>query len=237
LCEAIGRYAYIVAGELNEGTNHEFLTYSNWAGDYPEGTVSRAPHIAYAKFGELVLLSGGINGDLVMTPVPENKESLGFMGGAGQNGVIVAVSKWEEEHDKLLALLTLYNTVHQPLALHHAGFRFPDKQSYDLKNATLQNGMERPAEDHERTYFNTGEYYRENQFYPGGPRDSACHWDLFCDDPKALLWFIARAYGIEPVFWEAGKNDPIGAVWIKAKRDGSMLGVMARYDWWKVEEG
>lgn len=235
LCEALGEFAYVVSGQVSDG-KHEVLTYGNWAGSLPEGTTSRAPHIAYGKFGELVLLGGGSDGQLVMTPVPGNEKSYGWMGGVAQNGVIVAVSKWAQEHDRLLALLTLYNAVHEELTLHHAGFRFRSRESYEAANALFEGGMPRPAEDHERTYFNMGVYYREHQFFPGGPLDTARHWDFVCTKPEELLWFIAKAYGKEPIFWEAGENDPIGVVWIQAESDSSKLGVMARKALWKVEE-
>lgn len=234
LCKALGDFAYVVSGQVNSET-HEVITCSNWAGAVPEGTISRAPHIAYGKFGELVLLGGGSDGQLVMTPVPGNKESYGWMGGVAQNGVIVAVSKWAQEHDRLLALLTLYHTVHHDLILHHAGFRFPDLASYEAANALFEDGIERLAEDHERTYFKLGYNYREHQFFPDGPCDNARHWDFMCQHPEDLLWFIARAYGKEPIFWEAGKNDPVGVVWIQAESNGSKLGVMVRKDWWTVE--
>lgn len=236
LCNAIGDFAYIVAGHM-DGVTHKVQACGNWAGKTPKSLTSRAPHIAYGKFGELVLANAGLDKQLVMTPIPGNEQSYGWFGGVAQDGVIVAVSKWAQEHDRLLALLTLYSAVHQGLTLHHTGFRFPDHTSYENANSMFENGIKRPAEDHERTYFRAGKRYREHQFFPDGPKDTARHWDFLCTDPEALLWFIANAYGKEPVFWEAGENDPAGVVWIQAESDNSKLGVMARNIWWRVEEG
>ncbi len=236
LCAVLGDCAYVVVGRMTGQTN-AVLTYGNWAGQLPGGTVSLAPHIAYGKFGELVLLDGGRDGNLVMTPVPGNEQSYGWMGGVAQKGVIVAVSKWAPEHDRLLALLTLYHAVHQGLILHHTGFRFSERANYESKNALFRNGMDRPAVDHERTYFRVDNVYREHQFFPYGPWDDARHWDFVCQDPDALLYYIAIAYGRVPVFFDdVGPHDPVGVVWVQAK-NGSKLGVMARKKWWNVEEG
>lgn len=237
LCIALGDGAYVVVGAMT-GNPNAALTYGNWAGTVPEGTSSRAPHIAYGKFGELALLDGGRDGKLVMTPVAGNKQSFGWMGGVAQKGVIVAVSKWKPEHDLLLALLTLYNAVHQELILHHVGFRFPDHDSYEATNTVFQRGMSRPAEDHERTYFRVDAAYREHQFFPNGPKDNARHWDFVCNDPDAFLTWIAHAYDREPVFFDdVGLHDPVGVVWVQAEDGGSKLGVMARKTRWNVEEG
>lgn len=237
LCKALGEYAYVVVGFLlSPGGSNQVLTYGNWSGIVPSDVDSRAPHIAYGKFGELVLANLGQDGELIMTPTPGNEQSYGWMGGVAQNRTGVAVSKWAEEHDKLLALLTLYNAVQDRLNLHHVGFRFPNRETYEDHNLQFKftGGISRPAENHERVYFNLGKFYREHQFYPGGPHDSARHWDFACCNPKDLLLFIAHAYGTEPSFWEAGPNDPIGAVWIPDKK-GNKLGVMARHYWWVVE--
>lgn len=236
LCDALGEYAYVVVGRVI-GEMKAVLAEGSWAGAVPEGTTSRAPHIAYGKFGELVLLDGGRDGKLVMTPVPVNEQSYGWMGGVALDGVIVAVSKWKPEHDRLLALLTLYNAVIQELTLHHVGFRFSDRESYEAANAKYQYGMPRPAEDHERTYVLVGAAYREHQFFPDGSRDNRRHWDFVCKDPVSLLNWVADAYSQIPVFFDdVGSRDPVGVVWVQAE-DGSKLGVMARKTWWNVEEG
>ncbi len=95
--------------------------------------------------------------------------------------------------------------------------------------------MERPAEDHLRTYFKTSSWhYRENQYFPGEKLELARHWDFVTDDPGHFLRFIARAYGQEPATWEPGENDPVGVVWIRGE-DGQLYGVMARSNWWTVE--
>lgn len=235
LCNALGEYAYIVTGEVGKQAC-EIQAYGNWAGNVPSGLQSRAPHVAYGKFGELVLAGAGVNGELVMTPVPGNEMSYKWMGGVAQNGFGVAVSKWAQEHDQLLALLTLYHCVHQDLHLHHVGFRFATHAEYEEANSHFMNGMVRPAEDHERMYVNMGPFYREHQFFPGVPRQSSRHWDFVCEQPKELLLFLAHAYNTEPVTWIAGENDPIGVVWVQAGSDGSKLGVMARSKWWNIED-
>lgn len=231
LCESMGAFAYVAVGRVNEAL--ETQVYGNWAGSVPVGTVSRAPHVAYGKLGELVLLGAGLDGKLIMTPT-DNDLGYGWMGAVAQNGVVVAVSKWAQQHDRLLALLTLYHAVHAPLELHHAGFRFPSLDAYQTENSLFRGGMERPAEDHLRTYFPMRPgYYREHQFFPDGPQDRARHWDIVCPDPMDLLRFIAQAYGNEPVLWEPGPHDPFGVAWIPDK-DGDKLGVMARVAFWDV---
>lgn len=233
LCEAMDTFAYVTVGHLNEGG--ETLSFGSWAGKVIEGTTSKASQVAYRKMGELVVAGAGRDGKLIMTPIPDLELSDHWMGGAAQDGRMVLVSKWRQEHDRMLALLTLYNALHAPLTLHHAGFRFPNRETYRIENALLgSNGMERPAADHERTYFAGPGYYRELQWFPDGPHDRARHWDVVCEEPEKLLRFVAEAYGQEfKPFGDSGPNDPIGVVWA-TDSDGDKLGIMARPKWWKV---
>jgi len=238
LCNAMGVFAYVVVGRTGESP--QMSAYGGWAGTLPEGVLSLAPHVAYGKMGELVVIGGGLDGQLIMTPTEGNELGYGWMGAVAQNGLIIAVSKWAQEHDRLLALLTLYNQIHYPLTLHHAGFRFKDVAEYEVANALYRNGMVRNiAGDHDRTYFPMEDgHYREHQWFPNGPHDNARHWDFVVDAPKDFLQFVAHAYGQEPVlFNDAGKNDPIGMVWVTSAKDGSKMGVMARRQWWNVEGG
>jgi hypothetical protein len=237
LCKAMGMFAYVVVGTVDESLN--LVSYGGWAGTVPEDTVSRAPHVAYGKMGELILKSGGLNGQLVMTPTKGNGLSYGWMGAVAQNGLIVSVSKWAQEHDRLLALLALYNQVHLPLRLHHVGIRFPGAQAYEIESTLLESGMvlDVPG-NHERTYFLMKEgYYRELQWLPDGPYDDARHWDFVTEDPAGFLSFVAAAYGTSRVFFDnIGEHDPVGVVWVTGS-DNTMLGVMARKTWWNIEEG
>ncbi|NMB69848.1 hypothetical protein GYA27_01425 [candidate division WWE3 bacterium] len=235
LCSAMETYAYVAVASFDQAQN--VISYGNWAGNVPNDIVSRAPHAAYGKLGELVLQRAGIDGKLIMTPTAGNDLSFHWMGAVAQNGFIIAVSKWAQEHDRLLALLTLYNYVHHTLKLHHVGYRFPNRKEYVIANSRFGNGIRLDAVDHMRTYFPTeGDYYREHQWFPEGPYDEARHWDFVTDEPEDLLNFLAAAYGQSPVFFDdAGKNDPVGVVWVNAE-DGTKLGVMARKTWWKVGE-
>ncbi|MFC1722086.1 hypothetical protein ACFL0C_00375 [Patescibacteria group bacterium] len=236
LCEAMGVYAYVSVGNVSESQKVQSL--GGWAGTLPVEVSSRAPHVAWGKLGELVLLDGGMNGRLVMTPTAGNDVGYGWMGAVAQNGLIVGVSKWAQEHDRLLALITLYNQIHHNLLLHHVGFRFPNQDAYTIENGVYRGGLVRNIPgDHDRTYFPIkGGFYREHQWFPEGPHDSARHWDFVTEEPEEFLWFVASAYDQEPVlFDDVEENDPIGMVWIAASSDGTKMGVMARRTWWTVE--
>lgn len=238
ICDAMSIYAYMAVACVH--FNNATFAHGGWVGTVPLGTKSRAPHVAYSKLGELVLLGGGSNGQLIMTPVEGNELSLGWMGAVAQNGTAIAVSKLAQEHDKLLALITLYHAIHNDLSLHHVGFRFEDFAAYTRENRLFRGGMVRNVPgDHDRTYFPlSGGRYREHQWFPGGPHDRGKHWDFVTEQPEDFLWFVARAFGKEPVIFEdSGANDPMGVVWVTAESDGSKLGVMARRTHWVVENG
>lgn len=239
LCSAMGIFAYVVVASVK--VDRDAVTFGGWAGSFPEGATvkSSAPQVAYCKMGELLLAGAGLDGTLVMTPVESNELSLHWMGGAALNGTIVAVSKLAQEHDRLLALLTLYDREIKPLKIHHVGIRFPDEETYRSNCAGHENAMVRDVpNDHNRTYFHTEYgYYREYQWFPNSPHDSSAHWDFVTDDPKGLLTFIANAYGIKPVlFGDGSERSPVGVVWISNKDNTKKIGVMARKTWWKVEE-
>ncbi len=236
LCKAMGIFAYVVVASVE--ADRDMVAFGGWAGIVSEGNTSRAPHVAYCKMGELVLAGAGLDGKLVMTPVESNELSLHWMGGVALNGTIVAVSKMAQEHDRLLALLTLYDREVKSLKLHHVGVRFPDEETYRVNCAARENGMIRDVPgDHNRTYFPMEDgTYREHQWFPDGPHDVAAHWDFVTDDPDGLLNFIANAYGKGPVFFDdVGEHDPVGVVWISNKDCTEKIGVMARKVWWKVE--
>lgn len=55
LCEAMGVFAYVVVATVDESRDL----------------------VAYGKMGELVLIGGGLNGQLVMTPTEGNKLGYG----------------------------------------------------------------------------------------------------------------------------------------------------------------
>jgi len=232
----------MVVGETGtkHGVRHQpVVSISGWVGKVPSTPFDNSPAgVAHRKHAELVSLSYACKDDsLVMTPDTRSGFSLGWPGGVALDGIGVAVSGWPGVHDKLLALVILYNVLYGDLRLHHVGCRFAERSSFDAENdlfaGMYADGLVRPAADHERVYFQIGKCYREHQFFPSGPKDGARHWDLVCPDPHGLLRFIAGAYGEEPTLWDVGPNDPVGVVWVKAK-DGKVLGVMARSTWWEV---
>ncbi len=238
VCDTMGVFAYMSLANVTP--DRYVSSFGGWAGLPMLGIQSRAPHVAFSKMGELILFGAGNDSRLIMTPVPGYESGLGWMGAVAQNGLVVAVSKWAEEHDRLLALITLYHAQYEKLTLHHAGFRFEDYAKFTVENRLFSGGLVRNVpNDHERVYFPLGGgRYREHQWFPDGPHDPARHWDFVTAQPANFLWFIARAYGQEPVFFEdSGENDPIGVVWVTAKEDGSKLGVMARRKHWVVENG
>ena len=95
VCIALGRVAYMAVANVVE-PGKQTHCYSAWVGDVSEVDLSssRASQAAICKMGELVLAGAGLDGKLVVTPIKGNELSLGWMGGAGLNGLIVAVSKW-----------------------------------------------------------------------------------------------------------------------------------------------
>ncbi|OGC70024.1 hypothetical protein A2415_01540 [candidate division WWE3 bacterium RIFOXYC1_FULL_39_7] len=236
LCTFMGWHAYVAVSAMLI-KKHAALTYGAWAGTPPEDIESRAPHVAYGKLGEMILLDGarGNHGKLIMTPIEGNELSYGWMGACAVNGIAVAVSKWTQEADKLLALLTLYNAAKRPLTLHHVGRRFASQGAYDAANILQGVGMKRPKADHERMYFPRGGRYLEHQYFPNGLRVKSQHWDVQTPDPDDFLKFVAGAYNLQPELWEEeDPNDPRGVVWIDTGDEGP-LGVMARESWWSVE--
>ena len=217
------------------GPKQTLVSIGGWLGGLPE-SESRAPAVAYAKLGELNIVS---ESGLSMTPVPGYDLSLGWMGGVRREEILVGVSKWAQEHDKLLALLTVYSAFFQT-KLHHVGFKFESEAA--MRKASSDQGteaLEVPAADHLRIYHkienNLGNFYKEFQFFPDSPDGGAIHWDLITESPDLLLKFVAVAYGAKPIFWETGANDPIGVVWIKPANGSAPMGVMARSKDWKIE--
>ncbi|OGM28405.1 hypothetical protein A2801_02645 [Candidatus Woesebacteria bacterium RIFCSPHIGHO2_01_FULL_41_10] len=240
LCRALGRGAFIVLMQVNED-GEGFVSIGDWAGEKPS-VPSRAPFVANAKAAELFYAGKAVG--LCTTPIISFEMGLGWMGGARDTRLIVGVSKWAEEHDLLLAVLTLYAMQHET-QLHHVGIRFPSEVSMRLASQGIKaSPLEVPAADHMRIYhwmpswhLATNGYYLETQYFPAGPQTEAYHWDLVTEDPVQLLEYVGSAFSITPeLFDDSGANDPIGMIWIPDK-EGNMMGVMARKDWWYVEQG
>jgi hypothetical protein len=98
LCRAADKFAYVTVSKML-ASKQAALTYGAWAGKAPADIESRAPHVAYGKLGEMILLDGGreTSDNLILTPIVGSQMSYGWMGGAAINGVSVAVSKWAQE--------------------------------------------------------------------------------------------------------------------------------------------
>jgi len=196
--------------------------------------------VAQVKTGELTWF-GQAEG-LSLTPVPGLGElSFGWMGGARLDSYIAAVSKWRQEHDRLLALILVYS-MRNPLALHHIGFRHKTEAAMLAASATLGPvPLSVPPSDHQRHYHLVaddraahGKYYIEHQCF-ADPGESF-HWDVVTPDPEGFLAFIAGAYGRKPTLWDdPGQNGPHGVVWVEAASDKSIMGVMARPRYWEIE--
>ncbi len=234
LCRSMRIFAYVICAST--GTSSEVFTFGGWAGEKPDDVKSSAPQVAHGKLGEMILMGGGSDGKLIMSPI-EHITKYGWMGAVAQDGYMVAVSKLAEEHDRLVALMVLYSQAHYDIALHHVGFRFESEADYLQANASKDQGMQRDIPgDHMRTYFEEDDYYTEHQWFQDGPHTYARHWDIVTDDPRHFLTWIAAAFGTEPTFFEhVRENDPVGVVWIESK-DGTKFGVMARSQFWYVEE-
>lgn len=240
ICTAMDREAYVVVGEANPRNHENVQSVGKWVGPKPR-TRSRAPFVAHAKFGELALLGDPLA--ITCTPVDGFELGLGWMGGVRVATNIVAVSKWAEEHDKLLALVLAYG-MDEEVRFHHIGHRHPTMEDFRKASTNrMPSPLEVPAaDDHIRIYYRVsdsmtanGYYYLEDQFFPEGPCDTAIHWDFATSHPERMLQFIAGAYGEKPTFFsDAGMNDPVGVYWVPEK-NGDKIGVMARNRWWEVE--
>lgn len=241
LCSAYGLPAYVSLGRIDPD-GYSVMIVGSWAGGVPE-EPSKAPYAATAKLAELVWY--GQSRGLSLTPVPGLGIGLGWMGGARYDWDVVGVSKWAQEHDRLLALILLYSLEHET-TLHHVGFRFISEEAMRVNSAGLveklgTGAIEVPAEDHMRLYHPVGDarcprgvYYVEHQYFPDGPHTHAFHWDLITQNPVQFLTFVAGAYGTEPVWLDPEEHGPMGLVWVVAEKDGTIMGVMARDKWWNV---
>ena len=215
-----------------------------WVGEVPVGITSNAPLFAPEKMLELLRQPAPEPEVLVLTPISGYPNTTGLMGGArmivGPRDLTIAVSKLAQEWDKLLAVCLIYDALVAPLRLHHVGFKYSTENEFIKAASLYAEGMARPAVDHKRIYVpqkpGRSHYYRELQLFPkgstweGGPRK---HWDYVTEDPDGFLWFVAKAFGQEPVFWDSEVNSPIGMVAILDDH-GNPLTVMARSKWWTV---
>lgn len=239
LCHAYGKGAFVVLGRVGNGGN-SLTGFGDWAGPIPEGE-SRAPYVAHAKMNEL--FNAGSPYDLSMTPILGFKFSLGWKGGVRFNEDIVAVSKWDQHHDKLLALMILYSLNHD-VQLHHFGWHYPSRDAAlaaDSRTANTFVAHEVNAEGESWYYLveddrhPRGFYYLEHQCGQGGLDLFTFHWDVVVNNPGQFLEFIASAYGEKPEFFKTPReSDPVGAVWVVGD-DHSFLGVTARANWWEVK--
>lgn len=237
LCRMGELSTYVVVGKIDE--SHAAISVGGWVGR-PFHGESRAPAVAYSKFGEVVWVvpSDGF----ALTPVPNFTLTLGWLGGARRSEWGVAVSKLAEQHDLLIAVMTLYYLMGNAIELHHVGFRHQSKEAYEAAVIAVGiDGIAPPAEDHIRSYhveaahgWPHGICYVEQQYFPNEPGVVSQHWDIVAHDPRAFLTFVGEAFGIKPMFWEEEENAPVGVVWIPGS-DDKMYGVMARRSWWYVE--
>lgn len=232
-----GSPAFVALGVVKNGA---LVTYGDWAGGTPEGE-SQAPFVAMSKLAEMYLL--GQPAGLSLTPIPDFARGTGYMGGARWDDWISAVSKWRQEHDRLLALVLLY-AMRYETRLHHVGIRLPSEEEMWAASVGLGvTAMEVPAPDHQRLYHVFEDdraancvYYVECQWFPEGPHDTVSHWDFATHDPEQMLHWLAEPYGLEPTMWpDAGPNDPKGMLKVQAESDKSVLVVMARDRWWEVK--
>lgn len=231
LCTAANMPASI---SLMQGTPNHYLATGGWVGPTPPKN-SRAPYAAGAKAFELLWKGAPRPGQVLCTPT-DLPIGLGWMGGVRNTDYIVGVSKWAQEHDKLLALIILYGLQHH-VTLHHVGFRYSSKATFYAASRLFgTNFVDVPALDHMRHYHHVvsdlspvGEFWKETQYFPNGPHSKALHWDLATEDPIGMLNFVASAYGEKPViFNDTNTNDPVGLVWVEAG-NGEIMGLMTRY--------
>lgn len=243
ICSAMNRPTFITLMEV--GSNGwSFGAKGGWAGGIFSGP-SRAPFFSIAKAAELLWF--GDRGGLSITPVKELTEmnlGTGLLGGARLGQHIVGASKWQSQHDLLLALIILYSLEYE-VRLHHIGWRMETENAmHEASKRELQAGFwgfPLPANDHQRMYHwhpetrspNNG-YYREFQFFPDGLQTPALHIDLAVGSPDNFLRFVAKAFGEEPKIWDEGPEKPYGVFWVRGD-DDSIMGVMARECWTRLE--
>lgn len=227
LCRALGSYTFVAIGQIGDA-GESVSARGRWVGTKLAGSKPQAPYAALTELGEV------------------------FHAGAevADNDLFVGVRSRSQQWDNLLAAIVLYSLEHE-VRLHHVGERFPTREQLELKAELFYGGISEgisvPADDHERIYFPMsvfpGErFYKELQFFPGGPHDRARHVDLVTPNPKDLLRFVAGACGGEPeLFDPVPENGPVGMFWTEASEFTSLplgidrkLGVMARSIWWEV---
>jgi len=130
-----------------------------------------------------------------------------------------------------------------PWVLHHAGFRYPDREAFRIALSRRAGPdvvpRESRAPDHERGYtpvfdaYRRVRYYLEDQFFPDGPHDHGRHWDVVTADPLGFAEALAAPLGVSVRRLPQGAASPWTAVWVEDPRDGP-LGIMARPEWWEV---
>lgn len=234
ICRLVGVPVYIALGRA--GRERALQTWGSWAVN--EDLFSSAPSVANRKLLEVFV--GGSSQGLSLTPLPV-QISLGWQGGVRFDEHLVAVSGWRQEHDRLLAMTVLWQQMGNSVRLHHVGFRHPTHEAMLLASGrTFGDAIPCPAADHKRVYHPQAVQWSgkgkvifvEHQFFEDGPKDPAIHWDVVTPDPVGFLRFVAGAFGAEPRLFTEPGNGPVGVVWVKASRDDSVMGVMARSRWW-----
>jgi hypothetical protein len=238
LCVGLGHPINLTVRARDPETGLVILI-QKWVGNTrsPEIKNSGAHNVGLQKLLEVQNIGIRPN-HLVMSPQLNSPVTTKYMGSVRMvlSGMdfTASASHWKQEHDKLLAILVLYDALLGRITLHHTGFRYPTQNGYNKAREMFPEGRQLPARDHQRWFTRDGDLRVEFQWFPEGPYDFARHWDIITKNPAEFLEFIAQAFNTNPKYWEVGPNDPIGMVRIPARSDGSELNIMARGKRWKI---
>jgi len=246
VCRALGIPRH-VAIAIASGDVPQSWIQAHWVGP----TDPRDTHYPVTVSQSLVLLAGlqqqaAVVTDLIKTPLPAFRECYPYVGGVAQDTLSVVVQGGPPRHNQVLAALLLYDTLFEKLCLHHAGFRFSTEADFVAaqQDYAADALLRRPASDHLRVYVPLKlclgtSTYREFQWWPEHPnrQHPAAHLDVVVAKPRDFLIWLAAVCDANAVFFEtSGPNEPIGMVKVVDGADSEVLMVMAREQWWRVED-
>lgn len=238
-------YQHIVVRKLT-GTNSEEMEYKHgWCGEEND-----PKYMLVSSLKSLELLTSRNTpdqiGQILLTPVlPFGSGWQGGIKRIWSDGtdvyeIVTSISALTQRCDLLVALI-INLAVTEKVILHHFGFRHETQnkmiEAVERNQKTYgKAAIQVPADDHARSYIlienPDGKYWKEEQWYYNKPRFNTpwkprSHWDLIVNNPLEFLSFMGVVLGQKPETWEAGKDDPVGALW-EENRENSSLGVMPR---------
>jgi hypothetical protein len=159
-------------------------------------------------------------------------------------------ARWDERHfDALLGAVVEWAANH-PTTLHHTGYTYPDRPSFDeavsKAGEVTANDLEVNGTTHVRRYerISGGDggqdtFVEHHIVGETGNGTSGVHFDFITDDPEGMLAFVQGSVGnadledttvVTKGF--GGGTAPVGKVGLQpADNPGMEVGIMARTHW------